>query len=561
MKVIKQVPPPQPKNKFVGLDLEMFDMNEKQLHRPTSGEFACLSIAVDPETVYVVTDTLQALDAFSSLHDSVLVFHHAKFDITHLRRWINIPPTKRLWDTMLIERILWGGYYDFFGLDHLARRYLDIKLDKSLQKSFLENKELTDEQVEYCAKDASVTLQICEAQRKTMRKQDFNVWANIEREALWAYMDFMGFAINVAGWKSLAEKNKQKADDIEKTLEYNPRSPQQTREYLGKRGFPRLPNTQEKTLRAFISKYPSADATNIAKRHLAYKKYQKRHSTYGMNLIKNYIERDIQFDCDMIYCDYRTIGAETGRTASASPNMQNIPARDTKEYRECFIARPGNALIIADYSAQEPSILAYISQDEELIEIINSGKDIYIEVAKRIFNEEVTKGDPRRDKMKALVLGTNYGMSAYGLARELGSTEDEAEKLLYKFFRVFPGVGSWMVKQKKKKDYVETVCGRRIWLNRYSSQCERNALNAPIQGTAADINKIAVARLHKNWKFPYPFAIVETTHDEIGLDVPRQHANKVKNFTKHFMIQVAEEVCPGIKARVDVNIGLNWGVK
>jgi len=70
-----------------------------------------------------------------------------------------------------------------------------------------------------------------------------------------------------------------------------------------------------------------------------------------------------------------------------------------------------------------------------------------------------------------------------------------------------------------------------------------------------------VARLHKNWKFPYPFAIVETTHDEIGLDVPRQHANKVKNFTKHFMIQVAEEVCPGIKARVDVNIGLNWGVK
>jgi DNA polymerase-1 len=446
MKIIQEIPPPQPSNKFVALDLELFGLNPKQLHRPTSGQFACLSIAVDPETVYVVEDELKIPIVFSNLRDTVSVYHHAKFDITHLRRWVNLPPKKKLWDTMLIERIMYGGYFDFFAIEHLARRHLDIKMDKSLQKSFEDSKPpLTKEQIEYAALDASITLQICEAQRKVMRKEDFNIWAKVDRPALWAYMDFMGFAINVAGWKALADKNLEHANKIEETFDYNPRSPKQVQEVLIEHGFKGLPNTQEKTLRRFISKHPDTDAASIADDQLSYKKFQKRHSTYGMNLLEHFIEKDIQFQVDMIYCDYRTIGAETGRTASAKPNMQNIPARDTKEYRKCFIARPNNALIIADYSAQEPSILAYLSQDKRLIEIINSGKDIYIEVAKGVFGETITKTDPRRDKMKSLVLGTNYGMSEYGLARELDISKEDAKILLHKFFQVFPGVASWMV--------------------------------------------------------------------------------------------------------------------
>jgi DNA polymerase I-like protein with 3'-5' exonuclease and polymerase domains len=449
----------------------MWGLNPKQLHRPTSGEFACLSIATEPDTVYVIEDKLQIPMAFSNLHNTVSVYHHAKFDITHLRRWANIPPTKKLWDTTLIERIMWGGYYDFFALEHLARRYLDIKMDKSLQKSFEEPKPfLSDEQIEYAALDASITLQICEAQRKTMRKEDFNIWAEVDRPALWAYLDFMGFAIDIAGWKALADKNLKYAIEIEETLDYNPRSPKQVKEYLTKMGFKGLPNTQEKTLRAFISKYPDVDASAVAnasavaKDQLEYKKFQKRYSTYGMNFIEHYLERDIQFDTDMIYCDYRTIGAETGRTASAKPNMQNIPKKDTKDYRKCFIARPDNVLTIADYSAQEPSILAYLSQDELLIDIINSGKDIYIEVSKL---SKLFSGLPR-DKMKSVVLGTDYGMSKFGLSRELGCSLDEADRLLKEYFHIFSGVATWTIKQEKKKDYVETVLGRRIWLNRYS---------------------------------------------------------------------------------------------
>jgi DNA polymerase-1 len=534
------LPPQQEPNAWIGLDIEMFGLNPKQLHRPISGEFACLSIAVKPDEVYVVTDKLEIPIALGRLNDTVSVYQNAPFDITHLRRWASISPTKKLWDTMYIERILYGGYYNSFGLDNLARRHLDIKMDKSLQKSFEDATELSDEQIEYSALDASITLQVSQAQRKVMRKKDFNIWAKVDRPALWAYLDFMGFAINVAGWKELADKYLDLATKIEETFDYNPRSPKQVKEKLISTGFKGLPNTQEKTLKAFISKHPDTDASEIADNQLAYKKFQKRHSTYGMNFIEHYVENDIRFDCNMIHCHYWITGAETGRTSSSDPNMQNIPSRDTKEYRQCFIARPGNVLIIADYSAQEPSILAYMSQDKMLINIINSGKDIYLETQK---------------------LGTDYGMSKYGLARELGCSLAEAERILREYFHIFSGVASWVIKQQKRKDYVETVLGRRIWLNRYSGQCERNAVNAPVQGTAADINKMATARIHQNWKYPYPFAVVETTHDEIGLDVPKQHAKKIARFVKHHMVSVAEEVCPGIKARVDINIGDNWGSK
>jgi DNA polymerase-1 len=555
MRIIRDIPPKQKSKKFVAVDLELFQLNPKQLHRPTSGKFACLSVAVDPETVYVVTNESDMAQTMDNLEGAALTYHHAKFDITHLRRWSDILPTKMLWDTMLIERILYGGYYDFFGLEHLARRYLDIKMDKSLQKSFEKATELSEEQIYYAALDASITLQVCHAQRKIMRKKDFNIWATVDRPALWAYLDFMGFAINVAGWKSLADKYQKLADKVEERFDYNPRSPQQVKKKLLSTGFKGLPNTQEKTLKTYIDKYPDSGAAIIAKDQLLYKKYQKRHSTYGMNMLENFIEDGDGYQ--FIYCDYRITGAETGRTSSSSPNMQNIPARDTKEYRECFVARPGNVLIIADYSAQEPSILAYMSQDKKLIEIINSGKDIYLETQKlsKLFQKL------SRDKMKSIVLGTNYGMSKYGLARELDCSLAEAEKIIQEYFHIFSGVASWVIKQQKRKDYVETVLGRRIWLNKYSSQVENNAVNSPIQGTAGDINKIATARLHQYWIFDYPFPVVETTHDEIGLDVPKEIAEDVAKFTKHHMVKVAEEICPGIKARVDVNIGSSWGSK
>ena len=345
MKIIQEIPPPQPANKFIGLDIEMFGLNPKQLHRPTSGEFGCISIAIDPETVYIVEDKLKLPLVFANLRNTVHVYHHAKFDMTHLRRWVSIEPTKKLWDTMLIERILWGGYYDFFAIEHLSRRYLDMKMDKSLQESFYEGKPpLSKEQIEYAAIDAAVLLSISAAQRKVMRKKDFKIWAEVDRPALWAYLDFMGFAINVAGWEALAELNLKRKKEIDATLSINPRSWKQTKPYLKKLGFKGLPNTQEGTLKRFVAKYPDTEAAVEGRKILKSKKFSTWSSKYGMNFIEHYVEKDLQFGVDMIYCDYDINRAETGRTAASDPPMQGIVKRETLEFRKCFIARPGNVL-------------------------------------------------------------------------------------------------------------------------------------------------------------------------------------------------------------------------
>jgi DNA polymerase I-like protein with 3'-5' exonuclease and polymerase domains len=562
MKILtNQIPPPQPKNKFISLDIEMFGLNEYQLHRPTSGEFACLSIATDPETVYVITDKHQLPMVFSNIRDTVYVMQNAKFDITHLRRWVNIEPRKKLWDTMLIERIMFGGYYNNFALEHLARRHLNKKIDKSLQKSFENATELTKEQIEYNAQDAVNTLMISTAQRKVMRKSDFTIWSQVDRPALWAFMDFMGFAINVAGWEALAKRNMERRDEIDATLPVNPRSWKQTKPYLKELGFKGLPDTQEATLKKFIKKFPNTKATEEARKILKSKKYSTWASKYGMNFIEHYIEKDIQFGVDMIYCDYDVNRAETGRTAASDPPMQGIVSRDTDEFRQQFIARPDNVLLICDYSQQESAILAHLAQDKKMIDIINSGENIYIGAAREMLGRNIEKGTKDYSTTKSTILGTNYGMSAYGLAKRESISVDEAENKINKYFRTFPDVASWIIRQRKKKDYVETVMGRRIHLNRYSDQCERNAVNGVMQGTAGDMMKMAMAEIHQDWDFPYPFAMVEETHDEAGLDVPKKHYKEIARFVKKRMESVARKMCPSVKIKADIVVGRDWSCK
>src|SRR3990167_2591243 len=156
MNIIIGDPPKISNNTLVSIDLEIFEANKKILHRPHTGRFACLSICSndDPETVYIIDKETSVPHALDRIKNSIWVAHNLKFDVTHLRRWANIPPRKKAICTMILERIMWGGYYDNFGLDHLVRRYLDIKLDKSLQKTFETATEMTPELIEYAALDA-----------------------------------------------------------------------------------------------------------------------------------------------------------------------------------------------------------------------------------------------------------------------------------------------------------------------------------------------------------------------------------------------------------------------
>jgi len=235
--------------------------------------------------------------------------------------------------------------------------------------------------------------------------------------------------------------------------------------------------------------------------------------------------------------------------------------RDTNAYRNCFLARPGNKLIVADFSSQEPRVLAYKSKDKKLLEIFQSGKDIYIDVARKIFGEEINKSDPRRDDMKALILGTDYGMSEYGLAKRLGCSKDEAVSLLNSFFSKFPTLADYMHEQRTKTTYVTSVAGRKIWLNPYSFQCERNALNAPIQSSAADMMKLAISKMHQQWPKDLRYGIVAQIHDEVVIDTPENSAEEIARFVEDCMTSAGEELCPDIPFPVDAVICDTWGGK
>lgn len=548
-------------NQWVAIDLEIFtkkgDVNH--LHRPHTGQFACLSVCYDDTNVFVYTNSYYVSLVLEKLENCVWVFQNGKFDITHLRRWATIKPRKKYFDTMFIERILYNGLYDSFSLKALARRHLGIELSKEARETFEGATELTREQIEYAANDPFVTLQIALKQKKLMDKDDIYIWSEIDRPALWAFLDFQGFAIDVDRWIALAEHNKAKRDEIDAQLPINPRSPQQVVAYLSKRGFKGLKNAQAETIEKALHKFPDVEASPTAQLILDSKWYSTLSSKYGFNFIRDYLEYDNGIP--VIYTDYDINRAETGRTASSDPAMQNIPVRKTKEYRYCFIARPGNQIIVADYSAQEPRLTAVVTRDEYLTQIFRDKKDVYIQSAKEVFGRTITKGSIERNRMKSIFLGMDYGMSKYGLANKENISLDEAEELIERTMTVFPAVKEWMKEQKKNKKMVVTPFGRKIWLNPYSDQCERNAYNGPHQGGAGDITKRAMAMIHQKWPSDL-FGAVGFYHDELVFDVPKDIAPDVAKFVQNIMEETANEMVDHyIPFIAEPSIGNSWADK
>lgn len=559
------LPPYLSSKDWVAIDLELFNAEKTRLHRPTTGTFACLSICYRPDIVHVITDEKLVKDALYNIQDAVWIFHNAMFDITHLRRWAAIYPRKKLWDTMIVERIMGGGLYDTFSLEDVARRRLNLLMEKEVRKTFESANQLTEDQIHYAAKDAAIDWLICEHQKKEITKNDYKIWTDVDRKAFWAMLDFIPFRLDVDAWRNLAKLNEAKASEIKAQLDFNPASPKQVLEVLSKAGFKMLKNTQEATLEKAIEKYKNTKACELAKLILEYRKYAKRASTYGENFLRDYLE-DIGDECYAIRSGYWVIGAETGRTASDRPNFQNIPVRDTKDFRKCFIPRKGNKLVIADMGQQETRIAAYLSQDKNLMKILeNKDQDIFVGMAKMIYKMDITKDDPFRKLVKNTVYGILYGMSAEGMADRYGISKNDAEDAINQFFRTFPNMQEYLIQQERKVEYVETVAGRKIWLNPYSEQVTRNARNSPIQGTAADQMKVALGNIHEKWRVEVPeeyfFACVGYVHDELIFDVQEQVADKVAKFVAKEMVDAAEEMCPGISFVAEPKIADTWADK
>ena len=303
----------------------------------------------------------------------------------------------------------------------------------------------------------------------------------------------------------------------------------------------------------------------IARKILDYREYEKLRSTYVDALPKMISQYD-----GRIHTDYRQAWAVTGRLSSNNPNLQNIPIRTEKGrlIRKAFVARNEDYLFMsADYSQIELRIAASFAKDETMIEAFRSKRDIHTTTAAKVFHvplEDVT-ADMRR-KAKEVNFGILYGSTAFGLAQNLRIARGEAVEIIKAYFHEFSAIKRYMdnaINTAREKEYVETLMGRRRYLRDINSRnastrgfAERNAINAPIQGTAADIIKIAMVNIH-NWlvKEKLKTRMTMQVHDELVFDVHKKEVDLVKENVNRLMCQAVQLEVP---MEVEVGVGANW---
>jgi DNA polymerase-1 len=575
---VNECPPPSKAGDVVSVDTEFFHMQENRLHRP-HGLFAGLGCSYDGEEVWIITDETLIPEFMSQIEPALHVFHNSKFDIGQIRRYCDYPDRKLLWDTMIMEQVMYAGWYSAgeFSLADLSRRHLDLYMDKSVREQFedYEADTMSREQLEYLAVDVVTTWLVQQEQAKKVDENDLNVWYNIDRCAVYSLLKTKGMMLDVDKWKKLAEYNRSESERIQakygkteqvekvsrgktslvdKFTGINLGSWQQVAKELSNQGFP-VDSTNEKSLNTITNE------CEFARDVLEYRGRTKAAGTYGEKWVDEFVEAD-----GRIYSNFYVNGAATGRLSSSEPNVENIPVRDGNQFRECFIAQPGYVLVDADFSAQEPRVWSYISGDEDMQQIFRDKKDIYIYFAKEGFGWDLDKKDPRRSKrMKPTVLGAIFGLTKYGLLQKDQIPLDEGEELLNAFWKVFKRSKEYKDEIQQTRDYVQTVYGRKYWLNVYQFGYQNNALNSPVQGTAADITKISGYKFQMEVELEVERAgyseyvfIINYIHDEILVECREDLKDWTMEMLKKVMVKVAEKTHDGVPADVEVNWGYDW---
>lgn len=576
-KQIYLTPPPKlSAGDVVSLDLELAGLKENQLHRP-HGRFVSLAGCFDGENVYLIEDEEQVQEFIANIQDATWVFHNSLFDLGHLRRWAKIEERKNIRDTLLIERIMFSGLYSDFKLADLVRRYLKCYMPKGIRKEFhdLEGR-MTQEQIEYAALDVVGTWLVDKEQQKIIDPQDMKFWNGLYAPHVWTALDLKGFYLSVDCWKDLTAKHQKVVDrvsedlgkkygstvkklsgrgknkqEVEVFVPYNPSSIPQTSTILRSKGI-EVESTDEKTLTHYID-------NEFVRDLLEYRKAKKQVSTYGLEFLE-YVEPDSR-----IYTSMNIGLAVTGRDSSSSPNLQNVPSE--KERRKCFTAGEGKMLCLYDYSGQEANLWAFFSGDDKIAEIINSGKKLYIEMARESFHEEITKEHPRYKKIKSAILGMFYGLTPYGYSKNENVSLEEAQEIFEAIYEAFPKTKAYIDKmQSRNPGTVRSVLGRKMHVHPYDRNWKNDVLNFPMQSSGSDMIKLAMKKLRSSefYKKHHPLGkldIILQVHDEIVTEVDLDIAEEWSHIMKTTMIEVAEAMHPGIKGNVSGGLIKDWSQK
>ncbi|WP_454808237.1 DNA polymerase I [Paraburkholderia fungorum] len=579
--------------KINAAELTAFDTETTSLD-PMTAQIVGLSLSVEPGRAAYVPLAHRGPDAPVQLpRDEVLaklkpwlesaehkkVGQHMKYDEQVLANYgIEMRGVEH--DTLLESYVLES--HRTHDMDSLALRHLGIKTIKyeevagkgASQIGF--DEVALDKAAEYAAEDADITLRLHQAlypQVAAEKTLDY-VYRDIEvpTSRVLRKMERTGVLIDAEKLRAQSSEIATRLIQLESEAyelaggEFNLGSPKQ----IGQIFFEKLelpvvkrtpsgaPSTDEEVLQKLAEDYP------LPKILLEHRGLSKLKSTYTDKL-----PRMVNATTGRVHTNYAQAVAVTGRLASNDPNLQNIPVRtaEGRRIREAFIAPPGHKLVSADYSQIELRIMAHISGDESLLRAFSQGEDIHRATAAEIFSvTPLEVSSDQRRVAKVINFGLIYGMSAFGLAANLGITRDAAKLYIDRYFARYPGVARYMDETRlsaKSKGYVETAFGRRLWLPEINGgngprrqAAERAAINAPMQGTAADLIKLSMIAV-QNWieTSKVGTRMIMQVHDELILEVPDAELSDVRKRLPELMCGVAALKVPLV---AEVGAGLNW---
>ena len=572
-------------------------------------DFTCKKLLMfqigDKDRQYVIDArdiSLEPIRAILEDKDIVKIFHNAKFDYKFIKRWARID-VENIYDTFLAERVIHCGKQDHgYSLLKCVERYCNDTLDKETRNKFvnLRGTPFTIEQITYGAKDVVYLIDIWKAQQEKLRTLELGVVSELENQVVkvFAEIEYEGLMIDEDKWTAMAENNVKlareqelhldklvlehplltsyhvpiqadmftPAEDLRKTA-INWSSPSQTLK-LFRYLVPKLEDVNGKKLGKYRYKHKLIDE------YILYKERTKLASAYGTKFF-NYI------NCDgRVHTNFSQI-LDTGRVSSSKPNMQQIPSDNT--FRNCFVAPSGWVFVSSDYASQELNVIAYGSQDPVWLEALERGADLHGVCAYLVFEQRWrdSSDDVRkalRTQIKTINFGLAYGMGPFKLADTLSISKQEAEQLIEKYFTAFPNIKAFLERlgdYGKRNGYITTMppFKRRRWFDNWYPKIwndrsmmtelgsiERASKNTPIQGSSADMTKLALIYIHReiqaNWV--NDVKIVMTVHDQIDTICVKDKAEEWATTMTALMEKAAIKIVKNGLLKADTNISETW---
>ena len=516
------------------------------------------------------------------LEDSSIlkIGQNIKYDTKIFARYdVSLAPVD---DTMLLSYAINGGKHNH-GMDYLSERYLDHKpisiktLLGSGKSAITFDKVSISDAVKYAAEDADITLRLWKLFKPMLHESNVTkVYETLERPLIpvLAKMEMNGIKVDRNTLSRMSNNFAQSMSGLEAEIynlagqSFNVGSPKQLGEILfdklelpgGKKGKTGAYGTGVDVLEDLAS-----EGHELPVKVLDWRQMSKLKSTYT-----DALQGHINSNTGRVHTSYIISGASTGRLSSTDPNLQNIPIRSEagRKIREAFIAEEGNVLLSLDYSQIELRILAHIAKIDTLKQAFHEGQDIHALTASQMFNVPLENMDPMvRRQAKAINFGVIYGISGFGLARNLRIPRKEAQSFIDTYFERFPGIRAYMdetVSFAKENGYVKTLFGRKVHTSEINAKgpqagfAKRAAINAPIQGTAADVIRRAMVRM-PNAIAHLPAKMLLQVHDELIFEVNKDALNETTEVVRNIMEKASEPVVKlDVPLVVDAGFGDNW---